>query len=205
MSKLFKISNIFKIHHYFVEKSAVAIVKNDAEQISGVVRFSSDGETPSGCVVDGVIDGLTHGLHGIHIHECGDISRGCASVGNHYNPRNVRHGSPDNSIDERHAGDLGNIFADQNGRATFRFVDKVLSVSEIIGRSVVVTERADDFGTGNSENSLRDGNSGERLACGIIARSAGIFQNFKKICACDGVTIWDERDKPVAGGNRSNL
>lgn len=42
-----------------------------------------------------------------------------------------------------------------------------------------------------------------RLACGIIARSAGILQNYKKICACDGVTIWDERDKPLAGGNRS--
>lgn len=42
-----------------------------------------------------------------------------------------------------------------------------------------------------------------RIACGIIARSAGILQNFKKICACDGVTLWDERDKPLAGVNRS--
>lgn len=169
------------------------------------MRFSSAEETPAGCVVDGVIDGLAPGLHGIHVHECGDISRGCESVGNHYNPRNVRHGSPDNSIDKRHAGDLGNINADSDGRAKFRFVDKVISVSEIIGRSIVVTERADDLGCGNNEHSLLDGNSGQRLACGIIARSAGILQNFKKICACDGVTIWDERDKPVAGGNRSNL
>lgn len=44
-----------------------------------------------------------------------------------------------------------------------------------------------------------------RLACGIIARSAGIFQNFKRICACDGVTIWDEREKPLAGGSRGNF
>lgn len=34
-----------------------------------------------------------------------------------------------------------------------------------------------------------------RLACGIIARSSTLFQNTKKICACDGLTLWDERDK----------
>lgn len=176
-------------------------------KITGVIRFSTvpDDKRSSGCVVDGVIDGLEPGLHGLHIHECGDISNGCASLGPHYNPRNARHGSPDNGIDQRHAGDLGNIEADTGGRAKFRFVDQVVGVGEIIGRSVVVTENADDFGCGTAENSLVDGNSGRRLACGIIARSAGIFQNFKKICACDGVTLWDERDKPLAGGNRSNL
>lgn len=43
-----------------------------------------------------------------------------------------------------------------------------------------------------------------RLACGIIARSAGLFQNSKRICACDGVVVWDERDVPVAGAGRQN-
>lgn len=191
----------------FAEKSAVAIISNDANRINGVIRFSvlADDQTTSGCVVDGVIDGLAPGFHGIHIHESGDITRGCESLGKHYNPRNTRHGSPDNAIDQRHAGDLGNVEADSSGRATFRFTDKIITVPEIIGRSIVVTENADDFGQTNTEQSLTDGNSGTRLACGIIARSAGILQNFKKICACDGVTIWDERDKPLAGGNRSNL
>lgn len=41
-----------------------------------------------------------------------------------------------------------------------------------------------------------------RLACGIIARSAGLFQNPKQICACDGVTLWEERDRPIAGKGR---
>lgn len=50
-----------------------------------------------------------------------------------------------------------------------------------------------------------DGNCGPRLSCGIISRSAGLFENRKKFCACDGVTIWDERDKPAAGKGRSNL
>ena len=31
------------------------------------------------------------------------------------------------------------------------------------------------------------------FACGIIARSAGLFQNKKTVCTCSGKTIWEER------------
>lgn len=47
-----------------------------------------------------------------------------------------------------------------------------------------------------------DGTFSCRLACGIIARSAGLFQNPKQICACDGLTIWEERGRPIAGKGR---
>ena len=173
------------VFFYYSEKSAVAIVKDEGKKINGVVRFSSasDDNISGGCIIDGVIDGLIPGLHGIHIHECGDLSKGSSSLGNHYNPRKTRHGGPNNDINERHVGDLGNINTDSDGRAKFKFTDKLLNVSEIIGRSIVVTEHADDLGMGNHENSLIDGNSGERVAWGIIARSAGggKFQtNFKR-------------------------
>jgi copper chaperone for superoxide dismutase len=43
--------------------------------VKGVVRFlQTDDNT---CVVDGTLDGLSPGLHGLHVHECGDISQGC--------------------------------------------------------------------------------------------------------------------------------
>ena len=42
-----------------------------------------------------------------------------------------------------------------------------------------------------------------RLACGIIARSAGLFENSKKICACDGLTLWDEKNAPLSGSKRT--
>ncbi|XP_055373259.1 copper chaperone for superoxide dismutase isoform X2 [Condylostylus longicornis] len=189
----------------FGGQSAVVMINNKERSVKGVVRFSAIDKNSSGCVVDGVIDGLSPGLHGIHVHECGDLSQDCNSVGDHYNPRNSPHGSPMDPPDKRHAGDLGNIRADDNGRATFRFIDPVLQVWEIIGRSVVISQNEDDLGKGKNDRSRVDGNTGQRLACGIIARSAGILQNYKKICACDGVTIWDERDKPLAGANRSNL
>ncbi|PSN36948.1 Copper chaperone for superoxide dismutase [Blattella germanica] len=168
--------------------------------VKGIVRFiQTDDDT---CVVDGTLDGLSPGLHGLHIHECGDISNGCESVGEHYNPRNTRHGSPDNDETGRHAGDLGNVEAGTDGRATFRLTDKLVKVHDVIGRSLVVTDQADDLGKGDHPRSPVDGNSGLRLACGIIARSAGMFENSKRICACDGVTLWDERDRPLAGPGR---
>lgn len=42
--------------------------------VRGVVRFV---QTKEGCIVDGTIDGLSTGPHGLHVHECGDISKGC--------------------------------------------------------------------------------------------------------------------------------
>lgn len=42
-----------------------------------------------------------------------------------------------------------------------------------------------------------------RLACGVISRSAGLFENTKKICACDGLTLWDERDRPAKNNELS--
>ena len=129
-------------------------------------------------------------------------SQGCASLGPHYNPRGARHGSPDNSPLDRHYGDLGNITADQDGRARFRLLDRLVEVNEVIGRSLVVSSDRDDLGLGSAVTSLTDGDCGPGLACGVIARAATLGQNKKKICACDGVTIWDERNKPLAGPGR---
>ncbi|XP_025602500.2 copper chaperone for superoxide dismutase isoform X2 [Athalia rosae] len=187
------------------EVSAVAMLGGDSgysvgDQIRGVVRFVQAGDK---CIIDGTMDGLNPGLHGLHVHECGDISKGCDSVGDHFNPHNTPHGGPGDDSTQRHSGDLGNILADKSGRATFRIVDDVLRIWDIIGRSLVVTDGADDLGKGGNQQSKIDGNSGARLTCGIIARASGLFQNTKKICACDGVTLWDERDRSVAGWKNS--
>uniref|UniRef100_A0A2A4IVF1 Extracellular superoxide dismutase [Cu-Zn] n=1 Tax=Heliothis virescens TaxID=7102 RepID=A0A2A4IVF1_HELVI len=184
-------------------QSAVAMVSSQScckSQVLGVIRFQQTAEGP--LVADGSIDGLPTGLHGVHVHSTGDLSQGCRSIGEHYNPSGAPHGGPNDPSHSRHAGDLGNIVADESGRATFRIVDEVLKVSDIIGRSVAVTERKDDLGRGSSPTSKIDGDSGTPIACGIIARSAGIFQNPKRICACDGVVVWDEKDRPLAGKGR---
>jgi len=148
------------------------------------------------------VDGLTPGAHGLAIHETGDVSRGCASLGAHFNPRGTRHGSPEFNADKRHVGDLGNVTAGEDGRASFRLTDRLVKVWDVIGRSVVVASKPDDLGLGSAPTSSLDGNCGTGVACGIIARSAGLGENTKRICACDGVTIWDERNRPAAGPGR---
>ncbi len=95
----------------------------------------ADGNT---CVT-GQVTGLKAGPHGFHIHEFGDYSGGCVSAGGHFNPFGKQHGG---STDvNRHAGDLGNIVAGDDGTATINITDKQIplsGVNNIIGRSVVV-------------------------------------------------------------------
>ncbi|XP_055987925.1 copper chaperone for superoxide dismutase [Sorex fumeus] len=166
--------------------------------VQGVVRFLQ--LSPERCLIEGTIDGLEPGLHGLHVHQFGDLTNDCSSCGEHFNPDGASHGGPQDA--ERHRGDLGNVCANADGRATFRMEDERLKVWDVIGRSLVIDEGEDDLGQGSHPLSKITGNSGKRLACGIIARSAGLFQNPKQICSCDGLTIWEERGRPIAGEGR---
>ncbi|KAM5247939.1 copper chaperone for superoxide dismutase [Ctenodactylus gundi] len=168
--------------------------------VQGVVRFLQ--LTPEQCLIEGTIDGLQPGLHGLHVHQYGDLTNDCNSCGDHFNPDGTSHGGPQDL--DRHRGDLGNVHADADGRAVFRMEDKQLKVWDVIGRSLVIDEGEDDLGRGGHPLSKLTGNSGKRLACGIIARSAGLFQNPKQICSCDGLTIWEERGRPIAGEGRKD-
>jgi len=122
-------------------------------------------------LIKGTITGLTPGEHGFHIHEFGDMSDGCKSMGGHYNPDEVDHGD----INEGHVGDLGNITADESGTAKFTIEAKrvdLLGDRSVIGRGFVVHADKDDLGKGGDAESLKTGNAGDRLACGVITMRA---------------------------------
>jgi Cu-Zn family superoxide dismutase len=129
--------------------------------VHGTVHFH---ETSKGIRVMAKISGLTPGEHGFHIHEKGDCSTPDAtSAGGHFNPTGAKHGGP-NAAD-RHAGDFGNVTADASGNAKFDMVDSHISFdgpNSIIGRGVIVHEKADDL------TSQPAGNAGKRVACGNI-------------------------------------
>ncbi|XP_077993318.1 copper chaperone for superoxide dismutase-like [Glandiceps talaboti] len=154
--------------------------------VKGVIRFLQSDRNK--CIIEGTLDGLSPGSHPLNIHELGDISQGCESCGDVFNPYEVPHGPP--AGQRKVVGNLGNVLADDSGRAVFRKEDKLVKVWDIIGRSTIIHQPVD-----GSE-------SGPGLACGIIARAAGLFQNTKKFCSCDGITIWEERDVPLAGLGR---
>ena len=96
---------------------------------------TGDGKTK----VTGSVEGLKPGNHGFHIHQFGDYSAGCVSAGPHFNPAGKEHGGPADA--KRHAGDLGNVVADETGTATIDITDAQIPLTgpdSIIGRSVVV-------------------------------------------------------------------
>ena len=120
-----------------------------------------------GVQITGTINGLTPGAtHGFHVHENGDCSApDASSAGEHYNPTSQPHGDPAGTA--HHVGDMPNVTSNAEGIAELDAVIDGLSLrtgepNDIIGRAIVVHEKADDYKTQPS------GNSGKRIACAII-------------------------------------
>jgi Cu-Zn family superoxide dismutase len=140
-----------------------------SDTVKGTILLMQAPGTPT--LIKGTITGLTPGEHGFHIHEFGDMSKGCESMGGHYNPDGVDHGDDK----EGHVGDLGNITADESGVAKVNMVSNRIDLMgdrSIVGRGVVVHADRDDLGQGGDEESLKTGNAGDRLACGVITLRA---------------------------------
>lgn len=146
------------------EPDATAVIEpTQGQSVRGTVEFR---EQDGGVLVTAHLQGLTEGEHGIHVHEKGDCSApDASSAGEHYAPGEP-HGSPDAQQGQRHAGDLGNILAGPDGSAHYERMDSVMDLSSIIGKSVIVHAQRDDLQTQPS------GNSGARIGCGVVARSA---------------------------------
>jgi Cu-Zn family superoxide dismutase len=136
-----------------------------SDAVQGNILFMQAPGTPT--LIKGTITGLKPGEHGFHIHEFGDMSKGCESMGGHYNPDGVDHGD----IEQGHVGDLGNITADESGTANFSIqANRVELIGDrsVVGRGIVVHADQDDLGKGGDDESLKTGNAGDRLACGVI-------------------------------------
>ena len=144
-----------------VTKAVAVLYPTQGSTVSGTVTFIKES---GGMRVVADVTGLTPGTHGFHIHEFGDCSApDGASAGGHFNPTSAPHAGPD--ADARHAGDLGNIIADSAGVAHYERLDSHMSFAgpnSIIGRGVIVHEKADDLTTQPT------GAAGGRVACGVI-------------------------------------
>lgn len=146
---------------------AIAFFKSDT--INGIVEFE---EVLNNLVKVKInLKGFEPGsVHGFHVHESGDLTRGCDSMCAHFNPFNVTHGGREDEI--RHVGDLGNIIANDEGIVQMEFKDHLIKLrgdqTNIIGRGLIIHEGIDDCGKTSHELSKTTGNSGKRIACTII-------------------------------------
>jgi len=156
------------------EKLAVAeITPTEGNQARGSVELSGgNGATR----IAGTITGLKAGAHGLHIHAIGDCNApDASSAGDHFNPDDDPHGSPQDLDDAHHVGDLGNVTANEKGEAEVNIEDDEIALSgaeSVIGKALIVHSGQDDFETQPS------GDSGSRVGCGEIeetARQAAIW------------------------------
>ncbi len=142
---------------------AVAVLHPTAGQhCQGVVRFTQNGDSVK-VVAD--LEGLAPGQkHAFHVQQYGDCTAPDGmSAGGHYNPEGHQHGLL--NTEKRHAGDLGNVQADSEGKAHYEITVANLSIlgpkNPILGRAVIVHAKPDDGGQ-------PVGNAGARIGCGVI-------------------------------------
>jgi superoxide dismutase, Cu-Zn family len=157
--------------------SATAELRDGSGNALGVASLTP---TTGGVLVSGQFRGLPPGLHGIHIHEVGRCESPFTSAGAHWNPAGRQHGT--NNPQGTHASDLfsqtapaegSNLRAAANGTGTLRSVARgvtlapgAMSVFDADGSALVIHVGQDDNVTDPT------GNSGDRLACGVIVAGA---------------------------------
>ncbi|KAI4498207.1 hypothetical protein M0802_006693 [Mischocyttarus mexicanus] len=169
-------SNLYEVYMepYFFLIGLKGVVEmkalgKDGSPIDGPKGSLTLEQQVDGVRITGTITGLNPGFHGFHVHEKGDLREGCDSAGPHFNPYMVNHGAPNDPL--RHVGDLGNVEVGPDGVARIDGMDRYLNLvgaRGAIGRAMVIHAKPDDFGRGGTEESIKTGSSGARLACGII-------------------------------------
>ena len=150
-------------------KEAIAEIHGAGEnhdKIHGKATFTQ--------VADGVkivvhVEGLKPGKHGIHVHEKADLSKpDLTSAGPHFNPGGAEHHHAGPTDEKRHAGDLGNIEVNEDGKGHLEMTDEALAIegkNGVIGHSLIIHADPDDL------KGQPAGNSGARIAGGAIVAS----------------------------------
>lgn len=144
---------------------AVAKIRGSEKykRINGEVFFFN---APGGVLVSVSVDNLPTSqepcalnIFGFHLHEgaeCKDGEIPFDSAGEHYNPNSCPHPA--------HAGDFPPLFAGKNGHGFATFWTDRITLNEIVGKTALIHLMPDDLSTQPS------GNSGERIACGVVVR-----------------------------------
>jgi Cu-Zn family superoxide dismutase len=147
-----------------IDVRASATINDVANTTIGTATFA---DTPAGLLVSLSISGLGIGQHGVHLHAVGSCTApGFTSAGPHFNPDDRKHGFLNR--DGHHAGDMPNIVSPPSGVHRVEFIVEGVKLTgrgglvDDDGASIVVHGAADDYATDPS------GNSGGRIACGVI-------------------------------------
>lgn len=136
--------------------------------------------SPTLTLIDLTIRGLSPGRYWATVRETGNVSDGPASTGGVWG--GLRDSGPARGV-------LGTVRVGASGIGSV-FVDRPVQIWELIGRSLVISRQLDG----------RLGREDPDILVGVVARSAGVWENDKTVCSCSGKTLWEERGESVARG-----
>ncbi|KAI0127817.1 heavy-metal-associated domain-containing protein [Xylariales sp. AK1849] len=148
-------------------------------EVRGLARMVQ--VSPDTTLVDITMRGIDSGKYRATIREYGDLKDGAVSTGPVW---------AGGSGTTQPRGLLGSVQIGKDGRGAV-FMDHPFQVWETIGHAMVV--HREDHGDGQLEND-------ENTVVGVIARSAGMWDNDKTVCSCTGKTLWEERKDEVQKG-----
>ncbi|CDK24613.1 unnamed protein product [Kuraishia capsulata CBS 1993] len=125
---------------------------------------------PSKVLIDLSLNGLPKGTYFPTFRASGNIWKGALTTG-------------DSILD------LDPIAVDRPANGSFSgqyFIKAPASIADLVGRSMAIS---------TAKGQVFDGS-----LVGVIARSAGVWENDKKVCSCTGKTVWQERADAVNKG-----
>ncbi|KAI2630525.1 Cu,Zn superoxide dismutase-like protein [Xylaria nigripes] len=159
-----------------------AVTKDSAasdREVRGLARMVQVSTTTT--LIDLTLRGVAPGKYNATIREYGDLKFGATSTG----PVWMGGGGT-----AQPRGILGSVEIGKDGRGAV-FLDHPIQIWEVIGHAMVLSSQEEGQDTlKNDENTV----------VGVIARSAGMWDNDKTVCSCSGKTLWEERKDEVKKG-----
>jgi superoxide dismutase, Cu-Zn family len=152
--------------------TATAMLQDSAGAQVGTARFAA---TDGGVEVQVEVSGLPAGAHGVHVHmtgRCEPADTAFSSAGGHLNPGDRQHGLENPA--GPHAGDLPNLEVGADGGGTLTATalrdvpDAMSALLDADGAALIVHANEDDQQTDDGPEG--PGNSGARIACGVVSR-----------------------------------
>jgi Cu-Zn family superoxide dismutase len=145
---------------------ATATIRNATGREIGTVTIAEMGPH---LMLEGALSGLPPGTHAIHLHMVGKCESPFESAGEHWNPTNRKHGGE--NPQGPHLGDLPNLVAAADSTAALvagtagGALTGAAGLLDADGAALVIHTAPDDNKTDPA------GNSGDRIACGVVVRS----------------------------------
>jgi copper chaperone for superoxide dismutase len=195
--------------------SAVAILEIYAQQksssleetaspVRGLVRMVQ--VAPRTTVCDVSLTNVRPGIWGVSVRQTGDVSSGAGSTGEIWSGDDSTNSQTHDLVaspqkkkaESSRRGFLGKLTVDESGTGKL-FDTAKWDIWEVVGRGLVA-ERLEDSASTLTSDKNRNGNGNgirnaedQEAVVGVVARSAGVWDNDKTVCSCSGKTVWEER------------